>query len=86
MMKNKLIIIFVFEFLLFFTNSFANDNSSHALVKVDNVIDIELLYDHAMLSVNYKYAHKFGIKYIISGNQQIKRSDELVHPRRAGKA
>ena len=42
MMKNKLIIIFVFEFLLFFTNSFANDNSPHALVKVDSVIDIEL--------------------------------------------
>lgn len=32
-----------------------------------NVIDIELLYDNAMLSVNYKLAYKYGIKYILSG-------------------
>ena len=33
-----------------------------------NVIDVELLYDNAMLAVNYKMARKFGIKYILSGS------------------
>ena len=33
-----------------------------------NVIDVELLYDNAMLAVNYKMAKKFGIKYILSGS------------------
>ncbi|WP_141054004.1 N-acetyl sugar amidotransferase [Aliarcobacter cryaerophilus] len=33
-----------------------------------DVIDIELLYDNAMLSVNYKMASKYGIKYILSGS------------------
>jgi N-acetyl sugar amidotransferase len=32
-----------------------------------NVIDIELLMDNAMLAINYKYASKFGIRYILSG-------------------
>jgi N-acetyl sugar amidotransferase len=32
-----------------------------------NVIDIELLYDNAMLAVNYQLAAKYGIKYILSG-------------------
>jgi N-acetyl sugar amidotransferase len=32
-----------------------------------DVVDIELLYDNAMLGVNYHYAHKYGIKYIFSG-------------------
>tara|TARA_B110000971_G_C20039698_1_gene516965 strand:- start:542 stop:1615 length:1074 start_codon:yes stop_codon:yes gene_type:complete len=33
-----------------------------------DVIDIELLYDNAMLAVNYRMAAKFGIKYILSGS------------------
>lgn len=33
-----------------------------------NVIDIELLYDNAMLAVNYQLAKKYGIKYILSGS------------------
>lgn len=33
-----------------------------------DVIDIELLYDNAMLAVNYKLAAKYGIKYILSGS------------------
>jgi len=33
-----------------------------------DVIDIELLYDNAMLAVNYKLASKYGIKYILSGS------------------
>ena len=33
-----------------------------------NVIDIELLYDNAMLAVNYAQANKYGIKYILSGS------------------
>jgi N-acetyl sugar amidotransferase len=32
-----------------------------------NVVDIELLYDNAMMAVNYKQAAKYGIKYILSG-------------------
>ena len=34
----------------------------------EDVIDIELLYDNAMLSVNYQLASKYGIKYILSGS------------------
>lgn len=33
-----------------------------------NVIDIELLYDNAMMAVNYRLANKFNVKYILSGN------------------
>lgn len=33
-----------------------------------DVIDIELLYDNAMLAVNYRQANKYGIKYILSGS------------------
>ena len=32
-----------------------------------NVIDIELLMDNAMLAVNYYYANKFKVKFILSG-------------------
>ncbi|WP_318484975.1 N-acetyl sugar amidotransferase [Photobacterium leiognathi] len=32
-----------------------------------DVIDVELLYDNAMLAVNYQLASKFGVKYILSG-------------------
>lgn len=35
-----------------------------------DVIDIELLYDNAMLSVNYRLAQKFNLKYILSGSNQ----------------
>ena len=33
-----------------------------------NVIDIELLYDNAMLAVNYQMAKKYRLKYILSGS------------------
>lgn len=33
-----------------------------------NVIDVELLYDNAMLAVNYHQAFKYNIKYILSGH------------------
>lgn len=33
-----------------------------------DVIDIELLYDNAMLAVNYRQARKYRIKYILSGS------------------
>ena len=39
----------------------------HSFFDAD-VINLELLYDNAMLSVNYKIANKFGIKYILSGS------------------
>lgn len=35
-----------------------------------NVIDIELLYDNAMLAVNYQQAAKYKIKFILSGSNQ----------------
>jgi N-acetyl sugar amidotransferase len=33
-----------------------------------DVIDVELLYDNAMLAVNYALAARYGIKYILSGS------------------
>ena len=41
-----------------------------ALLKImcdSDVIDLELLYDNAMYSVNWRLANKFNIKYILSG-------------------
>lgn len=35
-----------------------------------DVIDIELLYDNAMLAVNYQQASKYGLKYILAGTNQ----------------
>ena len=35
-----------------------------------DVVDIELLYDNAMLAVNYHQAAKFGIKTILAGTNQ----------------
>ena len=35
-----------------------------------DVIDVELLYDNAMLAVNYRMAAKYGIKHILSGSNQ----------------
>jgi len=32
-----------------------------------DVIDVEMLYDNAMLAVNYRMAAKYGIKHILSG-------------------
>lgn len=33
-----------------------------------DVLDIELLYDNAMLAVNYQMAKKYGVKYILAGD------------------
>jgi len=33
-----------------------------------DVIDVELLYDNAMLAVNYQQAAKYGVKYILAGS------------------
>lgn len=35
-----------------------------------DVIDVELLYDNAMLAVNYKIATKYGVRHILSGSNQ----------------
>ena len=35
-----------------------------------NVIDVELLYDNAMLGVNYNVANKYGIRNILGGTNQ----------------
>jgi N-acetyl sugar amidotransferase len=35
-----------------------------------DVIDVELLYDNAMLAVCYQKARKFGVKYILAGTNQ----------------
>lgn len=39
-----------------------------------NVIDIELLYDNAMLAVNYQQAKKYKIKFILSGSNQATKA------------
>ena len=39
----------------------------HSFFDAD-VINIELLYDNAMLAVNYRLASKYGIKHILSGS------------------
>ena len=36
-----------------------------------DVIDVELLYDNAMFAVNYRLAVKYGVKYILSGCNQV---------------
>lgn len=33
-----------------------------------DVIDVELLYDNAMLAVNYELASRYGLKYMLSGS------------------
>lgn len=35
-----------------------------------DVIDVELLYDNAMLGVNYQLAAKHGVKFILAGTNQ----------------
>lgn len=35
-----------------------------------DVMDVELLYDNAMLAVNYQIASKYGLKYILAGTNQ----------------
>jgi N-acetyl sugar amidotransferase len=35
-----------------------------------DVVDVELLYDNAMLAVNYQQAAKHGVKYILAGTNQ----------------
>lgn len=35
-----------------------------------DVIDIELLYDNAMLAVNYQQASRFGLKHVLAGTNQ----------------
>lgn len=35
-----------------------------------DVIDVELLYDNAMLSCNYRQASKYGLKHILAGTNQ----------------
>lgn len=44
-----------------------------------DVVDIELLYDNAMLAVNYSQAQKYGLKYILSGSN--KSSEGIRIPR-----
>jgi N-acetyl sugar amidotransferase len=36
-----------------------------------DVIDVELLYDNAMLAVNYRLAARYGVKYILAGTNQV---------------
>lgn len=36
-----------------------------------DVLDVELLYDNAMLAVNYQLAKQHGLKYILSGSNQV---------------
>lgn len=43
-----------------------------------DVIDVELLYDNAMLKVNYQQAAKYRLKYILSGSNQA--SEGILMP------
>ena len=54
-------------------------NLMQAFFEAD-VIDVELLYDNAMLAVNYQQASKYGIKYILSGSNQA--TEGMSIPRR----
>ena len=36
-----------------------------------DVIDIELLYDNAMMAVNYQQASQYGLKYILAGSNKV---------------
>lgn len=42
-------------------------NMMQAFFNAD-VLDVELLYDNAMLAVNYQFARKHGVKFILSGD------------------
>lgn len=44
-----------------------------------DVIDVELLYDNAMLAVNYQQAAKYGLKYILAGTNQV--SEGMLIPK-----
>lgn len=44
-----------------------------------DVIDVELLYDNAMLAVNFQQAARFGIKHILSGYNKV--TEGLLMPR-----
>lgn len=44
-----------------------------------DVIDVELLYDNAMLAVNFQQAAKFGVHYILSGDNTT--SEGMAMPR-----
>jgi N-acetyl sugar amidotransferase len=35
-----------------------------------DVVDVELLYDNAMMAVNYQQATQYGLKYILAGSNQ----------------
>ncbi len=35
-----------------------------------DVVDVELLYDNAMIAVNYQQAARYGLKYILAGTNQ----------------
>jgi N-acetyl sugar amidotransferase len=35
-----------------------------------DVVDVELLYDNAMMAVNYEQATRYGLKYILAGSNQ----------------
>lgn len=44
-----------------------------------DVIDVELLYDNAMLAVNYQQAARFGVRYILGGTNVATEGMRLPH-------
>jgi len=44
-----------------------------------DVIDIELLYDNAMLAVNYQQAARYGVKFILAGTNTATEGMRLPH-------
>ena len=64
--KDILFVVFTIKFTKDILTRFAYKNLQKAFFKA-NVVDIELLYDNAMMATNYKIANKFKVKYILSG-------------------
>jgi N-acetyl sugar amidotransferase len=44
-----------------------------------DVVDVELLYDNAMIAVNYRFAAKYGLKYILTGTNTT--SEGMLMPK-----
>jgi N-acetyl sugar amidotransferase len=44
-----------------------------------DVIDVELLYDNAMLAVNYSLARRYGVRYILSGSNTTTEGMRVPH-------
>ena len=44
-----------------------------------NVLDIEMLMDNAMLALNYKMAHEYGLRHILAGTNRATEGMRMPH-------